>query len=274
MRERVDRHPWRIAGVVVLGTALIGAVASAQTPAAPGPAVETSYRATVREALAEVNSGNWPEARALFERAHRIKPNARTLRGLGVTAFELRRYVQALRELRAALKDNRNPLTPEQRTEVADIIARAERYVGKLRVRTVPANAALRVDGVAVEGRELALEVGDHEVFASAPGHRDARARVSVEAGATHALVLSLQPLQLKLTAATTPTRSDRDPRLSEDGERSPSILGRWWFWTAVGVVAAGSAVTLGLVLGSEPEPAPYEEGDVGGLIETLELGR
>ncbi|MEY4512912.1 MAG: hypothetical protein RLZZ450_5034 [Pseudomonadota bacterium] len=48
------------------------------------------YRETIAEALIEYEAHNYLEARTLFERAHKLYPNARTLRGLAVVAFELR----------------------------------------------------------------------------------------------------------------------------------------------------------------------------------------
>ena len=42
--------------------------------AARGRLQRDGYRSVVEEALAEFNRGNWEEAAALFERAHRINP--------------------------------------------------------------------------------------------------------------------------------------------------------------------------------------------------------
>src|SRR5262245_44240118 len=77
----------------------------AQAQASGGDAA--AYRSAVDDAVSEFAAGRFEEARALFKRAHQLSPNARTLRGLGMTAFELRAYVQAIRELRAALADTR-----------------------------------------------------------------------------------------------------------------------------------------------------------------------
>src|SRR6188508_389327 len=71
---------------------------------------DAAYRASVDEAVAEFSAGHWEEARTLFKRAHERQPNARTLRGMGMAAFEMRMYVTAIRELEAALRDARKPL--------------------------------------------------------------------------------------------------------------------------------------------------------------------
>src|SRR3954470_14714051 len=77
---------------------------------APGHAQEATgapagYDDLIKRAVVEFDNSHWAEARALFGRAHELAPNARTFRGLGITAFELRRYVDATRELEASLND-------------------------------------------------------------------------------------------------------------------------------------------------------------------------
>jgi hypothetical protein len=128
----------------------------------------------------------------LFERAHALAPSARTLRGLGISAFELRHYVQAVRELEASLVDPRNPLTAEQRSEVNQAVARARRYVGTVSVRVRPERAMLLLDGVEIKERELLLDVGDDRLTARAEGYRDADHALRVAGGSTQSVVLEL----------------------------------------------------------------------------------
>jgi tetratricopeptide (TPR) repeat protein len=94
-------------------------------PATPVAGEDSHYRQLIAQAVEEFHASHFVEARALFERAHAISPNARTFRGLGITAFELRRYTLAVRELNAALEDLRNPLPPALREEVSTALARA-----------------------------------------------------------------------------------------------------------------------------------------------------
>ena len=68
---------------------------------------ESEYQRLVRQAIAEYAEHNFAEARALFARAHALEPNARTLRGLGMTAFELRSYAEVYRVLTAAPERSR-----------------------------------------------------------------------------------------------------------------------------------------------------------------------
>src|SRR5262245_41678374 len=110
----------------------------------------SEYNAIVHSAVSEYNAHNWQEALALFKQAHALQPNARTLRGIGNTAFELRHYAESLAALRASLDEKRKALTEKESAEVRSSIARIEHYVGNVRVVLSPAQATLAVDGVEV----------------------------------------------------------------------------------------------------------------------------
>src|SRR6478609_8057933 len=69
----------------------------------------------LQEALTEFNAGRWDEAYALFSRLNAQDPGARTLRGMGFSAFEARRYANAVIDLQAALVEKRRPLSADQR---------------------------------------------------------------------------------------------------------------------------------------------------------------
>ena len=147
-----------------------------------------AYRRIVREAVREFDAGNWEEARALFEEAHALAPSARTLRGLGMCAFELREYPEATRLLREALDDGRRPLTRRQRRETEDLLTRAESFVGRFIVLTEPPGAFLRVDDAPVEVNhlgEVELGVGEHTFEATLEGYQPERHRVEVHGGET-----------------------------------------------------------------------------------------
>src|SRR5262245_12806154 len=64
-----------------------------QVRAQTGP---DSYEQLITRALTEFDARNFAEARALFLQAHALRPTARTLRGIGVTEFELRNYVDSV----------------------------------------------------------------------------------------------------------------------------------------------------------------------------------
>jgi tetratricopeptide (TPR) repeat protein len=215
------------------------------------------YRDLVAEATREFSAGNFEEARTLFEQAHAAKPSARTLRGLGLTAYELRRYVQAVSELQAALADTRNPLTGEQQREVQAVITMARRYVARLTVELVPAEASLLLNGTAVKERDLALGVGDYTLTARAAGYRDASQTIALQGGQTHRLRIELVPVDLRVKAGARASDAHTAGQARDSGDGG--LLSRWWFWAAAGAVVVGGVVA-GVVLlddgGSETTPA------------------
>lgn len=131
----------------------------------------TRYRKAVEAAVQEFEARNYAEARALFEQAHALYPNARTERGMGFAEFELRHYGPSVGHLEAALASSVRPLTAELRHETEELLARAKSFVAHVQVDAKPASATILIDGVTVEvpaGQALMLDVGDHMIEACA----------------------------------------------------------------------------------------------------------
>src|SRR5688572_4251575 len=94
--------------------------------ASPLAAQDASYDALIRQALVEYEATRYEEARALFRRAHQVSPNPRTLRGIGMSSYELRDYPAAFRALRDALAmtGGDRALTPAHRVHVEQLLGR------------------------------------------------------------------------------------------------------------------------------------------------------
>lgn len=158
---------------------------------------EAAYREVITEAVQEFDAHRFEEARALFTRAHAISPNARTLRGIGMTSFEMRDYAEAYRALSAALVETARPLTPDQIVEARALLERTSGFLGVFRVEVVPAGATLLVDGHAAvtadDGRVL-LGLGRHELVARATGYGDAQRAIDVRGGESETISVRLEP--------------------------------------------------------------------------------
>jgi hypothetical protein len=243
---------WAVACVVCVLGATSGAAAQ-RAPKHSAAQADSSYEVLIREALAEFNALNYAEARALFERAHALRPNARTLRGLGITAFELKRYVQAVHELEAALAEPRTPLTPTQHTEVEGLIVKARRFVGKVKLDVTPSDATVLVDGQPVEGTEVVLDLGEHQLSVRAEGYRDETIKLVIDGGEdiTQRVELLRPEVSPQAVAAAAPTdeHTNVTHAAPEDQASSGSVFGKWWFWTVAGAVVAGAAVGTALAL-------------------------
>lgn len=226
----------------------------------PGPAVAlgqpAAYEAEIDLALHEYALRNYQEARVHLAQAHRIFPNARTLRGLGNVEFELRNYGEAVQYLRAALGSDVRPLDPELRAETEKILRRAAAYVGEVHVEIQPNTATVMVDGTTIASgpsTSLALMVGDHVLEFHALGRISERRVVRVVGGEQASLRIVLELAD----SPGAPHSGRPQPFTQDQGEgrtRDAPLYKKWWLWTAVGAVVAATAV--GLALGLRAEPA------------------
>jgi hypothetical protein len=150
-----------LSACVVLAMIDVGR-AAAQAPERRSSSAD-DYNALVQEAVREFDARNYEEARALFLRAHALRPSARTLRAIGATAFELRDYVSAARNLEQALDSKERPLEGDLLEESKALLARSYGFLGRYSVLVEPAEATLFVDGVESEirsGQRLVLSIG------------------------------------------------------------------------------------------------------------------
>jgi hypothetical protein len=159
----------------------------------------TPVSVLIGDAVAEYDAGHFQEARALFRQAHDKSPTARTLRGIGMCSFELRDYVEAARALGASLRDQRRPLTSEQKRHAEALLARAHTFIGRFNVHVKPADASLFVDGHPAEVEPdgvLLLPFGRHQLSlrcaSCSPAEKDED--VEVSGGEHKDLELALAP--------------------------------------------------------------------------------
>lgn len=209
---------------------------------------ESPYRALVKTAISEMELGNYPEAHSLFLRAHAMAPSARTLRGLGLTLFEMRRYVEAERQLAAALSSKERPLEGQVRASTQSLHDRARQYIGTLWLSPTPSTATVLVDQAPVgDTRPLRLNAGEHMLELRAPGFATERRRLSIAGGQAQRLSIALTPLRVSDAAYTAETRAPH----REGG----SLWSSPWLWAGAGLVAAGLVVVGVVVLGGDPDP-------------------
>ena len=157
---------------------------------------DPAYRKAIKEGLAEFAALHFEEARSLFQRAHDINPNARTFRGIGMTSFELRDYVAAVRNLSAALKDSRKPLSSEQRKSTEELLERSRLLVDAYVLIVSPHNARVLIDGRTPEldaDGTLLLGVGLHNLEVSAPGMIMRSLPINVRGGERKELSVTLE---------------------------------------------------------------------------------
>lgn len=251
-------------------------------PAMPAAATsDDSYRELVRRALQAFDAKKWEKAREAFEAAHEREPNARTLRGLGMVAFEMEDFVAAYRLLRDSLRDRRRPLAGALREQTNELLKRTRLLVGLVRVTLAPTHATIKLDGELVEAsEELWLNIGLHVLTLEADGYESRKVSLDIRNGDDKEIAVALEPLPLSpslVASQTEPGSADSrgiglgDPR--QERSDGGSIFGKWWFWTAAaGAVAIGVGATVLVNRSGSAVDKPPIKGSDGTVISALSL--
>lgn len=225
----------------------------ATSPAQPSDNPE--YDRLLKEALGEFKLGNWTEARALFERAHELKPSARTLRAIGLSAFEEKSYAEAVAYLTAALTDQRRPLTDDQRKEAEYALKRSLGYVAQYDLEISPEGAEVLVDSrkpIILDGK-LLLDPGKYQLEVTADGYQ--LTRESIVARPRESLKLRIELTPRLADGATAPQTAAAD----DDGLTTQQWIGIGV--GAAGVVSLGVGAVFGLTAISKADDAGCERG-------------
>jgi hypothetical protein len=240
-------------------------LASAQAKPASAPAADgaesAEYKQAVEAALEEYRLQHFEEARSLFERAHAIDPNARTLRGLGMVEFERRHYVRAAELLEAALASKKKPLTDEQRKAVEELLARTRQFISSYAVEVKPPSDALVVelDGKPVElgaQNKLALEAGEHTLRISAPNAVPRELKLDVKGGEQQTL-----HIQLELKTAEAQPAPQQPKQAPAPAPPKRNVLGITLV-SAGGALAAAGGVLGGIALMKADELETQDDPD------------
>lgn len=205
---------------------------------------DTRYRELIRSAVTEFDLGQWQEAIALFREAHRLRPSARTHRGLGQALFEARDYVQAIPHLEAALSAPPATFAKSQREILERALDQAKRFIGSVRLELHPEDASVSIDGQPLgDKRHVALNPGEHTVSVRAPEYMSFQQRFVIEGGREQVLrvqlvsaVVSEAPAEEPPKSAPTDATAPMPAPIDEDHAQGSPL-------TALGLVSAGLAV-------------------------------
>ncbi|HEX6241091.1 MAG TPA: tetratricopeptide repeat protein, partial [Polyangiales bacterium] len=246
-RSRLAAHGW-----AWLLAALVPLLA-AQAEAQPDP-----LQRTLQQAVEEFDAGRFVEAQAHFREAHALSPSARTLRALGMVAFELHDYAACVSYLEQALASTVKPLDASLRREAKAVLARAEKSVARVVFQLSPRDAQLRVDEAPVlvsEGSPVALNPGHHVIAVQAAGRSPLDTEIVLQPGEERVLSLALAP--------------EAQPRGDEDARSGRPLYKNPWLWTGVGVLVVGTVTGLAVGLSRDPEerPVPAVGGDTGAVL-------
>lgn len=188
----------RVARIAVLIASIAAHTAAAQE--APSDA-QAEARRLFDEAVPMLEAGRFADARPKLERALELFPNLPTAFNLAVARRRSGATLAAIDLFETILAGRFGSLSSEQRTEAQSQAERARRELSTLRIRPRGARSiSIAVDGETVGavagGGEIAWKVdaGEHVVRASADGHTESEERVTVRAGQTHPVELTIEP--------------------------------------------------------------------------------
>jgi hypothetical protein len=236
---------WVGFGFFILITALAGEIRAQKSDA-------DEYRTLVGRAVHEYSLEHWADAIELFQKAHALKPSARTLRGMGLAAFEEQRYLDAYRWLSDAMKNPVQPLTRGMREEIRQVLARVQEFMGYFKLNSEPANIRFEVDGqpALVEDGMIKFESGRRFLVATADGYEPLRRTVEVNNGDNGILGLKLE--RVPGTSVSVPPeviRENESGQSETEGDSDSRSSGASILpWTLVGVGVAATAAGATLV--------------------------
>jgi tetratricopeptide (TPR) repeat protein len=211
---------------IVVAVQLVAAAAAADP-------TEDAALTHLDRGVAAYRAGDFARAHDELLEANRLAPDRpNPYRWLALAEAELDDCQSALINIEAFLSR-----VPAADARVAELVALRDRcqHTSKVDIESTPAGAAIRLDGGPVIGqtpaKRLVMRTGPHVVTLEKPGFAAQSTSIDVRPFGTNYATFQLRTAQ--------PT----------------SITHRWWFWLAVGAVAATAG---GLIYeASQSDPAP-----------------
>ncbi len=229
-----------------------------------------TYRELIDAAITAQESGHYQDARRLFVEAHTLYPNARSLRGMGVAAFQAGDYVQTIRDLEAALVHPEKPLDESLRASAGELLARARARVASITVDLTPADATvtLTVDEAQVRGdQDILLEPGPHVLLISSAGFQPQQLTLNAQAGVREVVRFTLVPIELPVVSVMHPSAlpltggslSPANPAGRPSGQRDDDRGSRIAMWSLLVTGGALSIATGGLAWAGWEKAQPID---------------
>jgi hypothetical protein len=247
--------------------------------------VPAGYMQLIDEAVEEAAQAHFAEARALFAQAHALYPNARTLRGLGMMAYEQRSYVESISFYEQALASKVRPLDAALRADALATVERARRFVAEVTLSIAPPGTRVSVDDQRVTlpaSNLVRLDPGSHTLRFEAAGYRPETRTLAVRGG-------EILSWEIALALATPPPASRVGPASGViepataaapgQGEQRDAPAKRLyrnpWLWTGVALAVSAVAVGVGLALKNDPKsvqdpPTTSQQSPPEGVLLTL----
>lgn len=210
------------------------------------------YMQLISEAVEESVAEHWVEARSLFREAQRVFPNARALRGIGMTSFELRDYTAAHRALSASLEEPRRALDEEQRAQVEALLHRVTELIARYSVTHLGPEPVVVVDAVRQEldsDGVVLIPAGRHEVQVTLADGRRVRGSWTVRGGEVGPLPIEIPSEDLGPDSATrTPPEDLTTPTPLLQTPPATNLRPVGWALVAAGAASGIAGMAMSIV--------------------------
>ncbi len=196
--------------LLALALALPAAPAQAQPPAETAASAATAEaRQRFTEGVKHFDAGKYELAVAAFKQAYALKAAPEILRNLGAAEIKAGHKKEGARHLAEYLRSV-TILPDDERADIRKELAKAERSLTRIQVRTQPTDAQVTIDGESV-GTWVAtdpwhVEPGEHTVSVKKAGHESAERSVTTKAGEEQVVQVELTPARSEVTAAALPS--------------------------------------------------------------------
>jgi hypothetical protein len=197
MRSRTVRA--RVAAVGLWSTLAALPVFAAPVSAAPPAADATrkeEYEVAIAAALKAFDRGDFAQAYRHFSVAHGLIPSARTLRGMGLAAYQMGDFATAATRLRAALAAEVSPLPAKMRNEASAMLDHARDKTGTVDLVLTPADAEVLIDGAhPEESAHFFVAPGTHVLEVRSGAHTSKTTELHLGPGERFTVKIELQAL-------------------------------------------------------------------------------
>jgi len=204
-----------------------------------------AYEELVSAAISAQASGDFTRSYGLFQQAFTAYPNARALRGMGVSAFQAGLFAASVRALRGALVHPEKPLDPELKKAVLDLLPRAEAEVASFGFSIQPVDPEIRVEDdptAEVLFGELALMPGKHTLRFEAAGFEPYSLEVFAQRGTRDTIRVVMVPKTVSAAVAPSEPPSKAGALRVRLDQQQPGRPSHAWRRPAAWITGATSA--------------------------------
>jgi hypothetical protein len=240
--------------------------------AASSALAQQDDEALLRQGVELRRAGKDEQALELFQKAYRLRPTPRAQAQAGFAEQALGRWLDAERDITAALASSSDPWVTKNAATLRQSLAVVAQHLGNLQILGSPAGATVKFDdrpvGTLPMDAPARVTAGEVLVAVSAPGHVQIQRKLTVAAGAMVRETFTLPVVQNEVATASADGASRSQPVQSAAGGRATETvaasgagarpdtggggLGKMQGW-AIGAASAGVvAVGVGALFASQ----------------------